>query len=289
MGIGILNPVQHTCPGMDAAGLKRDFGSKLCFHGAVENQRILPFGTPEEVRAEVRRCIDTLAADGTGYILAPCHNLQPDAAGNILAMYDEAHRRTKPPCPRCRHGPAEAERRSRTLGRSRLSGDGHRPHPAGCAAGPRPRRGQQADRHLRSRPPFRHQEGMAGRTCIVVYDGGCGVCSAGSRWIVRLDWLGSVACLPLQSSGLARLGLDPEACMQAMHVVLPGNHVRRGGDAFRAILARLLLSMPLALFLAVPPLPALVRAVYPWFASRRRALSAACGLVGRRPQGGGTA
>jgi len=94
MGIGILNPVQHTCPGMDAAGLKRDFGAKLCFHGAVENQRILPFGTPDEVRAEVRRCIDTLAADGTGYILAPCHNLQPvTPLANILAMYDEAQRR----------------------------------------------------------------------------------------------------------------------------------------------------------------------------------------------------
>ena len=94
MGIGILNPVQHTCPGMDAATLKRDYGAKLCFHGAVENQRILPFGSPEEVRAEVRRCIDTLAADGTGYILAPCHNLQPvTPLANILAMYEEAHRR----------------------------------------------------------------------------------------------------------------------------------------------------------------------------------------------------
>jgi hypothetical protein len=67
-----------------------------------------------------------------------------------------------------------------------------------------------------------------------------------------------------------------------MHVVLPGGRVRTGGDAVRAILARLPLSMPLALFLAVPPLPALARAVYPWFAARRRALSSACGLAGRR-------
>jgi len=91
MGIDILNPVQWTCPGMDMAELKREFGTRVCFHGAVENQRILPFGTPSEVRAEVRHCIDALAADGTGYILAPCHNLQVNTpVENILAMYDEA-------------------------------------------------------------------------------------------------------------------------------------------------------------------------------------------------------
>jgi len=91
MGIDILNPVQWTCPGMDMAELKREFGGRLCFHGAVENQRVLPFGTQEEVRAEVRHCIDSLAPDGTGYILAPCHNLQANTPlGNILAMYDEA-------------------------------------------------------------------------------------------------------------------------------------------------------------------------------------------------------
>lgn len=91
MGIDILNPVQWTCPGMDLKGLKNEFGDRLCFHGAVENQRILPFGTPEEVRSEVRHCINELAGDGTGYILAPCHNLQVNTpVENIIAMYDEA-------------------------------------------------------------------------------------------------------------------------------------------------------------------------------------------------------
>lgn len=91
MGIDILNPIQWTCPGMDRMELKQKFGRKICFHGAVENQRILPFGTPEEVRQEVRDCIDFLAGDSTGYILAPCHNLQPNTpVENIVAMYDEA-------------------------------------------------------------------------------------------------------------------------------------------------------------------------------------------------------
>jgi len=91
MGIDILNPIQWTCPGMDRSELKAAFGRTVCFHGGVENQRILPFGTSDDVRAEVRRCIDTLGQDGTGYILAPCHNLQSiTPIANILAMYDEA-------------------------------------------------------------------------------------------------------------------------------------------------------------------------------------------------------
>lgn len=93
MGIDILNPIQWTCPGMDMRELKAEFGDRLCFHGAIENQKILPFGTPDEVRAEVRHCIDSLAGDGTGYILAPCHNLQVNTpSANIIAMYDEAWR-----------------------------------------------------------------------------------------------------------------------------------------------------------------------------------------------------
>jgi uroporphyrinogen decarboxylase len=92
MGIDILNPVQWRCPGMEMEGLKADFGDRLCFHGAMDNQQAMPFGTPEEVRALVRRAIDTLASDGTGYILAPCHALQAvTPVENILAMYDEAH------------------------------------------------------------------------------------------------------------------------------------------------------------------------------------------------------
>jgi len=91
MGVDVLNPVQHNCPGMDMKELKREFGGKFCFHGGVDNQKILPFGTTDEVRAEVRQCIDNLASDGTGYILAPCHNLQiVTPLENILALYDEA-------------------------------------------------------------------------------------------------------------------------------------------------------------------------------------------------------
>ncbi len=77
---------------MELQGLKEKFGQQICFHGAVDNQKILPFGSPEDVRAEVRHCIDALASDQTGYILAPCHNLQVvSPIENIIAMYDEAY------------------------------------------------------------------------------------------------------------------------------------------------------------------------------------------------------
>jgi uroporphyrinogen decarboxylase len=93
MGIDVLNPVQSLCPGMEMTGLKRDFGARLCFHGGMDNQQVLPFGSPEEVRQAVRDAIDALASDGTGYVLAPCHNLQAvTPVENIVAMYDEAWR-----------------------------------------------------------------------------------------------------------------------------------------------------------------------------------------------------
>ncbi|HEX9019020.1 MAG TPA: uroporphyrinogen decarboxylase family protein [Anaerolineaceae bacterium] len=91
MGIQVLNPIQWRCGDWDLAALKAQLGDRLCFHGGVDNQQTLPFGTVEDVRAEVRRLKQALFSDGTGYILAPCHNLQPvTPIENILAMYDEA-------------------------------------------------------------------------------------------------------------------------------------------------------------------------------------------------------
>jgi len=92
MGVDVLNPIQWRCPGMEREALKADFGQKLCFHGGMDNQHTLPFASAEDVRAEVRRNVDLLATDKTGYVLAPCHNLQAiTPVENIVAMYDEAH------------------------------------------------------------------------------------------------------------------------------------------------------------------------------------------------------
>jgi len=86
-GIDILNPIQWRCPGMEREGLKRDFGDKIIFHGGVDNQYTLPFGTVEEVRQEVEDNLRILG-EGGGYILAPCHNIQPiTPVENIIALY----------------------------------------------------------------------------------------------------------------------------------------------------------------------------------------------------------
>jgi uroporphyrinogen decarboxylase len=90
-GIDVLNPVQWRCAGMEREGLKRDFGDKLVFHGAVDNQYTLPFGTVEEVHQEVLDNLRILGAGG-GYILAPCHNIQAvGPAENVVAMYETAY------------------------------------------------------------------------------------------------------------------------------------------------------------------------------------------------------
>ena len=90
LGIDILNPIQWRADGMDRQMLKDTFGSRLVFHGAVDNQYTLPFGTTDEVRQEVIDNINILGKDG-GYILAPCHNIQPNTSiENIITMYETA-------------------------------------------------------------------------------------------------------------------------------------------------------------------------------------------------------
>jgi len=88
IGIDVLNPIQWRCRGMEREGLAHDFGPFLVFHGAVDNQWTLPFGTPEDVRQEVADNL-RIFRDCKGYIVAPCHNLQPNTpTENILAMYN---------------------------------------------------------------------------------------------------------------------------------------------------------------------------------------------------------
>lgn len=88
-GVDVLNPIQHACPGMDCAELKQEFGSRVIFHGGVDNQSVLPFGSADDVRAETRRCLETLGANGEGYICCSCHNVQAGTpVDNVLAMIE---------------------------------------------------------------------------------------------------------------------------------------------------------------------------------------------------------
>jgi len=89
-GIDVLQALQFSAVGMDPAVLKRCFGDRLCFEGGVSVQTTLPFGTPEDVRAEVEELITMLGKDG-GYILGPSHAIQAGTPPeNIVAMFDVA-------------------------------------------------------------------------------------------------------------------------------------------------------------------------------------------------------
>jgi uroporphyrinogen decarboxylase len=90
IGVDALNPIQVSAKGMDSKRLKQEFGKDLCFWGAIDTQRVLPFGTPDDVRAEVKRRLADLGPGG-GYVLCAVHNIQADVSTeNICAMYDAA-------------------------------------------------------------------------------------------------------------------------------------------------------------------------------------------------------
>ncbi|MGQ9525797.1 MAG: uroporphyrinogen decarboxylase family protein [Armatimonadota bacterium] len=89
MGLDVYETVQPEADGMNPEELKDLYGGKLAFHGTISTQRTLPFGSPDDVRAEVRRRVEVVGRGG-GLILAPAHNIQPDTpVENVLAMYDE--------------------------------------------------------------------------------------------------------------------------------------------------------------------------------------------------------
>lgn len=88
-GIDALNPVQVSAAGMDTKELKKEYGSELCFWGGgVDTQDVLPHGSVQEVKDEVKRRIDDLAPGG-GFVFAAVHNIQPDVPPeNIRAMWE---------------------------------------------------------------------------------------------------------------------------------------------------------------------------------------------------------
>ena len=90
MGVNVLQALQFDAKGMDPVALKERHGDVLCFEGGVSVQHTLPFGTPEDVRREVRERTDVLGRGG-GYILGPSHAVQAGTPPeNIVAMFDTA-------------------------------------------------------------------------------------------------------------------------------------------------------------------------------------------------------
>jgi uroporphyrinogen decarboxylase len=91
IGVDIINPVQVSATGMDTGQLKKQYGERLTFWGGgCDTQKVLPYGTPAEVQAEVQRRIRDLAPGG-GFIFNPVHNIQPHVPPeNIAVMFQTA-------------------------------------------------------------------------------------------------------------------------------------------------------------------------------------------------------
>ncbi len=92
-GVDVLNPVQCSAYGMDPKMLKEKYGEKLVFWGGgVDTQKTLPFGSPEEVRAEVRSRVDIFSPGG-GFVFNTIHNIVAKTpVENVIALFDEFNR-----------------------------------------------------------------------------------------------------------------------------------------------------------------------------------------------------
>jgi uroporphyrinogen decarboxylase len=89
IGVDILNPVQSEC--MDPAEMKRLYGDRLSFWGTIGTQTTLPFGTPDDVRREVKKRMETVGVGG-GLVLAPTHMVEPDVPWeNLVALVEAVH------------------------------------------------------------------------------------------------------------------------------------------------------------------------------------------------------
>lgn len=91
IGVQVFNPVQPNVPGHDPDALKRQFGDCLAFWGAIDQQHLLPHGTPADIMADVAKKISILGAGG-GYMAAPAHIIQADTSPENVETFIAAVR-----------------------------------------------------------------------------------------------------------------------------------------------------------------------------------------------------
>ena len=86
IGVDMLQPIQPET--MDIFSLKAKYGRHLCFAGGISTQHTLPYGTPDQVRAETTRCLEVMGKGG-GYIVAPAKPILPGVPlENAVALID---------------------------------------------------------------------------------------------------------------------------------------------------------------------------------------------------------
>jgi uroporphyrinogen decarboxylase len=90
IGVDVLNPMQSNARDMEAPKIKAKAGNKLALWGGIDTHVVMPKGTPEDVRQEVKRKI-ALYGKGGGYMLSPDHNVLVDVPPkNLMAMFEAA-------------------------------------------------------------------------------------------------------------------------------------------------------------------------------------------------------
>jgi len=122
----------------------------------------------------------------------------------------------------------------------------------------------------------------------VIYDGECGICGGNLHWLYRLDLFRRFVALPYQSEEVYRLfpWISRADLAASLHLVLPDGRVFRGADAFREIFLRMPLTAPVGLIMAIPPLPAVLRRLYPLLSENRYRLGGHCQLPPASKAGG---
>jgi predicted DCC family thiol-disulfide oxidoreductase YuxK len=115
---------------------------------------------------------------------------------------------------------------------------------------------------------------------VVLYDGTCGICAGNLKWLYRLDTLKKFDSMPYQTEDLRVLfpHLKLEECEKAMHLVFPDGRTYTGTDAFRQVFLRMPLMFVPGLILSIPPIPWILRKLYPLLARNRYKLGGTCEL-----------
>jgi predicted DCC family thiol-disulfide oxidoreductase YuxK len=119
---------------------------------------------------------------------------------------------------------------------------------------------------------------------VVIYDGTCQICAGNLKWLHRLDTLHRFDAMPYQAEELLTLfpHLHLDECQNALHLVFPNGKTFTGADAFREVFLRMPLMFPVGLLMSVPPMPRILRRLYPWLARNRYRLGGTCDLQFRR-------
>jgi len=120
---------------------------------------------------------------------------------------------------------------------------------------------------------------------VVIYDGTCGICAGNLKWLHRFDLFHKFDAMPYQADQLLHFfpHLKLEECEKTMHLVYPDGRTYTGSDAFRKVFLRMPVTFLAGVIMSVPPMPWLLRKLYPVLARNRYRIGGTCELHSKKP------